>query len=615
MKQQFFRSSFYCPFRVFLLPLLLFLVSVSAFADPIEFRVENVEASSVNPWFWMFDTDDPGFITHDTIAYTWSPMGAYPYHNYAYTHFYSTGPAKPPANPAMVYNSYCTSENLDFVDGIAGFKVVFEDFVLTGFQKANMVVPGAEWALVGQAGDIRIYTGGMGKIYHNDVLVLSVQNCVLKVFVNYPSAMQMRALHPLFAGWITDIGSGAATIVEGWGFVDEVHSDPAWVNVFADAHAQNRIDFFMDTVQHVIQGQYGYYSFNLGIAPAANPIQMMNAEIDLPGQFAFPDFDLDFDFESFIPGGANNQRNLNVFMFPYIFDPLNAPPIILETISKLWQFNTTLSSFETDITFDLSGYGFGDSSGWRILRRESIGGEWQIWGDFTVLDANRIRANNVTAFSDWTIGTTLDNTLPIVLSSFDATVLANGYVTLNWTTESESNLSGYTIFRNTDQNFETATQISPLIDGTNTSNTQTYSFTDNNTGEAQIYYYWLCQIEMSGEQNIHGPILAQIFTAPPNGENPVPDPITAIGTVFPNPFRVATIEYSVKDEAVTELKILNLRGQLVKHLYYGTKAKGKHRITWDGTNASGDLCAGGVYFVELRHGNDKAIRKKMILAK
>ena len=275
---------------------------------PISFWIENVESYIPQdhrfPTPWMFDLDDPGYLTQDANPFSYHQT-LLPVHNHAYKYFYSTDdPGVPDMDPT---SGLCTAENLNFVNGTNGFRVEFENFVLTGLHKMNMVNPGAAWNIAGQAGDIRTYTGGVGKVYHNDGggerLVLRVTNCVLKVFVNYPNAVQMRELIPT---WQTNVGTGAATEVDGWGIVDIDNSDFQWANVFANPEAGNRIDFVMDTVDHVIQGNYGYYSFNLGLVPSPHAILVEQAVVPvLPGLVPFPSLDLEFNFSEAVHGGNN----------------------------------------------------------------------------------------------------------------------------------------------------------------------------------------------------------------------------------------------------------------------------------------------------------------------
>lgn len=594
---------------------------------PITFRIENVESYLGDPVTtpWMFDNDDPGFITHDGNPFTYSPVGFYFHHNYAYKYFYSTSLVRPPNNPAKPYDSYCIEENLAYVDGVGGFRVEFDDYILTGVNKVNTENPGAPWNTIGESGDSRVYTGGTGRIYYNDGdgedLVLTVENCVLRVLVHNPSALQMQIYFP---AWQNNVGTGAGAFAEGWGIVNPALSDPAWVNTFADAEVDNRVEFLMSSFDHVIQNLYGYYSFDFGLRAAQNALNQGNALVPLgfvdPQLIDFPLLDVNFSFTDLVGGGPlADQSNLDVFLFltapDAAFPEASIPAAIKKWISQYWQFTTTLSSFNTSIVFDLTGLNFGDSDLWQILRKRTFSDEWELWGDITILDDNRIRANNVSGFSEWTVGSTEDNTLPVVLSSFTATYDAEAFVNLAWTTQSEANVSGYYVYRNQSTEYNTALLVSNLIEGTNTSNQHSYNFSDLDVEPDLTYYYWLSQEDLSGENTVYGPVSIVTHASPDPNDITIPEIITTIRNVFPNPGRNMSIDFTLAKTANISMTITNLRGQLVKHIYQGTKEIGEHHLYWDGTTDKGIRCASGIYFVEMRGAKAEPIRKKILLIK
>jgi hypothetical protein len=604
--------------------LLCFMGTVlSAQVVPIRFGLDNVESMTPGPPYaspWVFDGDDPAFITHDGNPFTYSNDFLYNYHYYAYKFFYSTDdPGIPAMDPT---SSWCIEENLGYVDGVAGFRIEFQSYVLTGFQHANLINPGAPWSVAGQAGDIRTYTGGVGLIYHDkgdgngEQLVLRVTDCVLRVKVHYPNTAAMQLIVPW---WSTDIGSGQPTTVEGWGTVDVLNSDPNWAATFANPAVGNRIDFIMDSVDPVIQGNYGYYDFNLGLQSAPNAIDQANVIIPIdpfvPILIDLPQLDLQMQFNDAVGGGPLEELNdLSVFNTQDV--PVgNFPGAILSVLPRFWQFNTTLGSFSTDITFDLTGMNFGNPANWQILRKSDLENDWLPWGDITVIDANHIRANNVTAFSEWTIGSTEDVTLPVELSSFTAIASAQGFVSLAWTTQSESNVHGYQIYRNSSESLSEAILVSNLIEGTNTSSVQHYTFTDAEVETANTYYYWLQQLDLSGAEHFYGPIMVTLTGEPGDPEIPVPVLVTGINSIFPNPGSEVTLDYALAKDSNISVSVYNLRGQMVKRLFAGFKNQGSYFLQWDGKDANGNSCPSGVYFFELNSGNGDKQRAKLLLIK
>ena len=84
---------------------------------------------------------------------------------------------------------------------------------------------------------------------------------------------------------------------------------------------------------------------------------------------------------------------------------------------------------------------------------------------------------------------------------------------------------------------------------------------------------------------------------------------------YPNPFNPTTnILFNVAEEGNVEIKIYNLRGQVVKSLVNHKLAVGNHRIVWNGDNNHGSAVASGIYFVRMKQMNSYVTRK-IILTK
>ena len=69
---------------------------------------------------------------------------------------------------------------------------------------------------------------------------------------------------------------------------------------------------------------------------------------------------------------------------------------------------------------------------------------------------------------------------------------------------------------------------------------------------------------------------------------------------YPNPFNPETeISFYLARPSYVELKIYNMRGQLVKTLVNGEQGRGLHRIRWNATNDAGVEVPSGTYFYVL----------------
>jgi len=153
-----------------------------------------------------------------------------------------------------------------------------------------------------------------------------------------------------------------------------------------------------------------------------------------------------------------------------------------------------------------------------------------------------------------------DSTLPVTLSSFTALAQADQFVTLQWVTESESNLLGYNVYRAESENFSQAMRINPsVVTASNQSVTSTYTYTDNEI-ESTTYYYWLEVAELANENSFHGPIAVTVE------DEVVVEGVTMtqFNNFGPSPFTDATsTNLRVKEGERASITIYNLLGQVV----------------------------------------------------
>jgi hypothetical protein len=96
----------------------------------------------------------------------------------------------------------------------------------------------------------------------------------------------------------------------------------------------------------------------------------------------------------------------------------------------------------------------------------------------------------------------------IKLSSFTASPQA-GKVIVQWTTESETDNSGFNLYRSESENGE-YTKINPFLIPAQGSSTQGafYEFVDNDVQNRKTYYYKLEDIDLNGKSTMHGPVSA-----------------------------------------------------------------------------------------------------------
>lgn len=203
-----------------------------------------------------------------------------------------------------------------------------------------------------------------------------------------------------------------------------------------------------------------------------------------------------------------------------------------------------------------------------------------------------------------------DPTLPVELSYFAATLTAENFVNIAWTTQTETNMNGFNIYRNDgSDNLASANRIA-YIPATNTSTTQNYNLIDREVEIGHTYYYWLECIEMNNHSTFNGP--SPIYVNGPTP--PVLPEYTKMHNAYPNPFRAGsgtTITVEVKKGDSGTVTIYNILGQVVKTF---SLTEGTNNLSWNGRDSKGNLCGNGIYFYKLST-NSLNQTKKMVIVK
>jgi len=203
-----------------------------------------------------------------------------------------------------------------------------------------------------------------------------------------------------------------------------------------------------------------------------------------------------------------------------------------------------------------------------------------------------------------------EQTLPVELSYFAATLTAQNFVKLTWVSQSETGLLGYRVYRSENDNQANAVSITPsMIPATNTSTTQTYSITDAEVAIGSTYYYWLESVDM-GHSTFFGPTSVLVQGEVP----PVLPEYTTMRNAYPNPFRAntgTTIEVNVKAGETGQVTVYNVLGQVVKTY---TVKEGLNNLNWNGKDSKGNVCGSGIYFYKLSTPSMN-MTKKMVIVK
>lgn len=83
---------------------------------------------------------------------------------------------------------------------------------------------------------------------------------------------------------------------------------------------------------------------------------------------------------------------------------------------------------------------------------------------------------------------------------------------------------------------------------------------------------------------------------------------------FPNPFNPATtIKFNLPSDNPVQVKIFDIKGELIKTISSDVKLAGENEIVWDGTNDKGIKQPSGVYVYQLSSNANTEARKMILL--
>lgn len=204
-----------------------------------------------------------------------------------------------------------------------------------------------------------------------------------------------------------------------------------------------------------------------------------------------------------------------------------------------------------------------------------------------------------------------NETLPVVLSSFNAGLNSATKVQLSWITQSETNCLGYYVHRGNSDDLSAAQKVSALIEANNTSLGGSYVFVDKNLDSEGTYYYWLEDVSLNSVNGFHGPIQV-VVTGGATPGIPEVNSLTRLDNVFPNPFNPSTsFRFSLEKQGDVSFEIYNHKGQKVDSFSLKAQSAGSHTGNWDASKLG---LSSGVYFVKFSANGISNIRK-MIMSK
>jgi len=209
------------------------------------------------------------------------------------------------------------------------------------------------------------------------------------------------------------------------------------------------------------------------------------------------------------------------------------------------------------------------------------------------------------ANNGWAVGsqgtilyTSNGGVIPVELTAFTASTF-NSKVTLNWTTATETNNSGFEIQRKLDNSdWERICFVEGY--GT-TTEPKEYSYVDDISSiTASSFAYRLKQIDFDGSYEYSDEVYV---------ENPAPIDY-ALHQNYPNPFNPVTkIKYQLPELSFVTLKVYDVLGNEIAALVNKEKPAGSYEVEFNATSLPS-----GVYFYTIRT-NEFIETKKMVLMK
>lgn len=83
---------------------------------------------------------------------------------------------------------------------------------------------------------------------------------------------------------------------------------------------------------------------------------------------------------------------------------------------------------------------------------------------------------------------------------------------------------------------------------------------------------------------------------------------------YPNPFHhTSNLDFTLKEAADLQIRVYNLKGQLVKTLFHGYKAAGIHSLSWDGRDEHGSPLSNGMYLYRITSAGFRSTIRTLLL--
>ncbi|MBT5268287.1 MAG: T9SS type A sorting domain-containing protein [Candidatus Marinimicrobia bacterium] len=236
--------------------------------------------------------------------------------------------------------------------------------------------------------------------------------------------------------------------------------------------------------------------------------------------------------------------------------------------------------------------------------------------DFTINGENddwalEVGKNDGYPYLVWALA--VDSSLPVELSEW-AAQSKSGNITLNWTTESETENLGFIIERkNSDQKLykeiASFTSHEALKGQGSTIQTTAYHFIDKAVEVGQIYHYRLSDVDYQGKRTDHAEISIVVKAS---DEIMLPARFS-LKSCYPNPFNPSTtISYELTEAMIVTLHIFDVQAREVYSQVSESQSAGTYEVQWNGKDADGAALNSGIYIARLEAGASYSQSLKLI---
>ncbi len=263
---------------------------------------------------------------------------------------------------------------------------------------------------------------------------------------------------------------------------------------------------------------------------------------------------------------------------------------------KYWTINSSLTQSTYDLILDLSDFFIDHNfNSLFVLKRHNEFSPWENVTDIPNVSLEHsdpyVIIRNLTAFSDFAIGSSQEVPLPVDITTFKAQSDQNG-IKLIWITVTETNNDGFIIKRDSLEIASYKTLESLKGQGS-ASSSKTYTYIDQNVFSETEYCYQLYSVDYSGQMHEYpGKVVINV----PSNTSPSIKPIDyQLSQNYPNPFNPSTtITYSLKESGPIDLSIYDVLGRKVTTLINAIQEKGAYTLTVNAQNL-----ASGIYIYRL----------------